>query len=369
MKIVICGDFFIKKKIYGSMKNIIDDNIKQYLCESNYNILNLEAPITKKTKKINKHGPNLKMNPCIVNDLSTLNINAVNLANNHLYDYGEDGVYDTLKTLEDNKINFFGVNISGKKYEYIDLFIENKKILVLSFSENDFGNIKNNTGNIKFDPAKSLDVIKHYKQLCDFLIVLFHSGRELCFYPSPIQNEISKQIIDNGADMLIYQHSHCISQAIEYHGKKIIFGQGDFFFDNRKVIDHGILVEIIVDNDNLNVNIVPFVKKNNTLSALKNISYNEYINNSKEMISLSTYSYKKKEFDFFCGERIWYYLSKISKMPKIIRYIDRKYFNYSLIKLIIGKKYLAMLYEFFYSNTHNEIILTGLKNEIEKRNK
>lgn len=90
MKILFTGDLVINKPYPDSH---IDKEIKNLFSNSDYNIVNLEAPVTESTSKILKTGPHLKSDKkSTIDILKNLNINLCTLANNHVLDYGEQGV-------------------------------------------------------------------------------------------------------------------------------------------------------------------------------------------------------------------------------------------------------------------------------------
>src|SRR5690606_40171562 len=100
--ILITGDLVLSKEYPISN---IDDNIVSLFKNSDLNIVNLEAPITNSKKKIDKTGPNIKSHEQSTKDvLDKLNIDIVTLANNHVLDYDEQGVGDTLSFCNINSI-------------------------------------------------------------------------------------------------------------------------------------------------------------------------------------------------------------------------------------------------------------------------
>ena len=98
MKFLITGDLVINNQ-YNI--DFINKNIVDLFASSDFNIVNLEAPVTDSKEKILKTGPNLKADAnSTLNMLKTLHINLVTLANNHIKDYTDAGVKDTLQFCE-----------------------------------------------------------------------------------------------------------------------------------------------------------------------------------------------------------------------------------------------------------------------------
>src|SRR5690606_1069444 len=99
---------------------------------SDYNIVNLEAPVTNSKSKIIKTGPHLKANKeSTLSVLKTLEIDLVTLANNHVLDYDEEGVLDTLDFCREN--NFLVAGAGKNKEEAAKIFYLDTKVGKIAF--------------------------------------------------------------------------------------------------------------------------------------------------------------------------------------------------------------------------------------------
>src|SRR5690606_35908272 len=108
MKIIITGDFVISQPY--KVDNISSE-VYSLFQNSDYNIVNLEAPVTESTSKILKTGPHLKSEKeSTLEVLKALNINLCTLANNHVLDYDEQGVLDTINFCKENNIQTVGAD-------------------------------------------------------------------------------------------------------------------------------------------------------------------------------------------------------------------------------------------------------------------
>lgn len=115
-----------------------------------------------------------------------------------------------------------------------------------------------------FDFLESLDHISNLKQKCDYVIALYHGGKEHYQYLSPNLQKVCRKIIEKGADLIICQHSHCIGCYGRYNNTIIIYGQGNFIFDRPKneYWMASLLVKVIF-NDGIDVEYIPIVKNRN----------------------------------------------------------------------------------------------------------
>ena len=117
ISLLIGGDFVPQARVadllnQGNFKQVFDD-VRLVTANADYSICNLEAPIptSAECQAIAKAGPNLKTNLTAIDALKYAGFNAVTLANNHLRDYGDMGVSDTLFHLTRNGIDTVGAGL------------------------------------------------------------------------------------------------------------------------------------------------------------------------------------------------------------------------------------------------------------------
>lgn len=159
MKFLIAGDLVINKP-YKSL----DKNLISFFESSDFNIANLEAPITNKNTQILKTGPYLKSNENLTLDfLSSLNISLVTLANNHIKDYGEEGVLDTIAWCNLNNIETIGAgnNIQVAAEPKVIQRPEGS-VAILNIAENEWSSAGTDTAG-----ANGMDLIKDYNSIKD----------------------------------------------------------------------------------------------------------------------------------------------------------------------------------------------------------
>src|ERR1035437_5081649 len=106
----ITGDLFLGRRLESIAKNnpesLFDKKVLQLFEESDFNILNLESPLTDAgdEHQILKTGPSLKAAPETIAALNSIKTHLVTLANNHIYDYGDKGITNTLEVCKKNNI-------------------------------------------------------------------------------------------------------------------------------------------------------------------------------------------------------------------------------------------------------------------------
>lgn len=182
-------------------------------------IVNLEGTLTNETKRSEKQFA-FKGSPLYVNILKEGSIEAVNLSNNHTYDYLEKGFKDTVESLKNGKILYFGMN----RRDLIK--VKGINIGLLGYKGWTYNNFVKKTikNDIKYLKSKDAQLI----------IVSFHWGDEGKYYPNNIQKSLGKYTIDSGADLILGHHPHVVQGIENYKGKKIIYSLGNFCFGGNK---------------------------------------------------------------------------------------------------------------------------------------
>jgi poly-gamma-glutamate synthesis protein (capsule biosynthesis protein) len=196
---------------------------------------------------------------------------AVSIANNHSYDYGEDGFVEMLDILNRNKVTYFGggYNIEDARKPLL-YNIQNKRIAILSYdqslkriiseaSHNKAGIVWGYSHYVKEDIEKA----KNYHK-ADYIIIYVHWGSE---YKKIANDEeqlfLSHFCIDCGADVVIGTHPH-VTQNIEiYKNKPIFYSLGNFIFNGFYNIDrnlcdtecnYGWMLQLFLSPDTLELN-------------------------------------------------------------------------------------------------------------------
>jgi len=234
IKLLFVGDImmtrYVEKKINNLDKKFVFPflNILGYLRSFDYVIANLEGPIAENGLKTGSMY-SFRMKSEVAEALSKANINIVNLANNHIFDYGEAAFQDTLKNLNKNNIQYF-----GNTYEPLIIKKGGLKIGFLSFS--DFLKhleIKENKSGIAVVNNNLSKIIKEAREKVDILIVSFHWGEEYQKLANERERKLAKIAIDSGADLVIGHHPHVIQNIERYKNKFIFYSLGNFIFDQN----------------------------------------------------------------------------------------------------------------------------------------
>jgi poly-gamma-glutamate synthesis protein (capsule biosynthesis protein) len=214
-------------------------NLLPALKATDINIINLETTFTYSSRKVFKVF-NFKASPDKVETLSLAKIAITNLANNHILDFSEEGLAETITTLNAARIKHVGAGMSSEEAEKPEIIFKNNvRLGIIGVTDNEptwkAGKEHCGTYHItvsnKADRNRLLYSIGSLKSETDLLIVSIHWGPNMRERPSSLFIDFAHQMIDHGAD-IIHGHSAHIFQAIEVYRRKIIlYDTGDFVDD------------------------------------------------------------------------------------------------------------------------------------------
>lgn len=269
MKVLVAGDYAPRRRISQLLENedfsFLND-VKQITSAVDYSIVNFESPVVEnEAKSITKTGLNLCCTKNAMRAVKYAGFHCVTLANNHFYDFGDDGVKDTLDSCAINGIDYVGGGLNIKDAQRI-LYkdICGKRLAIVNFCENEWSiATENSGGSAPLDIVSNCRAIKEAKSNADLVLLIVHGGTEKYQLPTPRMKETYRFFIENGADAVINHHQHCFSGYEIYNGKPIFYGLGNFCFDinkpDNKLWNTGYVVVLdINDKNDIEFNIIPY---------------------------------------------------------------------------------------------------------------
>ncbi|MCF8367434.1 MAG: CapA family protein [Bacteroidales bacterium] len=222
------------KKVGSNLSNnIVDKRIYGLFNKTDINIVNLETPMTNASINIEKSGPHLKSKPSNIEVLKNLQVNIACLSNNHIRDFGDSGVIETIEVCKNAGVKTVGAGVNAEEAAK-PLFIEaqNKKICFLNFSESEFNYATDfRAGSNPDEIINIINSIKAVTKKCDYIIVVLHGGKEMHPHPTPYQLKLFRFIADQGVHAIIGHHTHVIGGYEVYNGIPIVYSLGNFLFD------------------------------------------------------------------------------------------------------------------------------------------
>ena len=196
-------------------KDYFFQNVKSIFSADDLTIANFEGTLTDSDTREDKTFA-FKAPAEYAQILTSGSIEAVNTANNHSHDYGEQSYTDTLTALDNAGIIHFGyddtavMDIKGVKVGLVGIY-ELKDHLGREQQ------LKDNIAKVKADGA-------------ELVIVIFHWGNESETVPDTNQMTLGRLAIDEGADLVCGHHPHVLQGIENYKGKNIVYSLGNFCF-------------------------------------------------------------------------------------------------------------------------------------------
>ncbi len=199
--------------------------VAPFLQKDDLTIANLENAFTLEQNTADKsHQPQpfyLKGPPDYARILNQGSIEAVNLANNHTYDYLQPGFNDTCSALDSCGIMHFGYGeFSFRQINGCSVAMAGYNVQGPLENGVDIGQL---TGEIQAE-------VGSLQQDCDLVIVSFHWGDEGSTVPSDTQRSLGRWAVDCGADLVLGHGPHVIQPVELYQDRYIVYSLGNFSF-------------------------------------------------------------------------------------------------------------------------------------------
>ena len=205
---------------------------------------NLECPLCTcepKTGSKADGGPNLRADPAMAGWLVRAGFTAVSLANNHAMDCGEEGLRQTLQTMEKVGIATFGAGLNlDQALRPLVISLQSKRIALLAFGNGPEAG-PNRPGVAPRTSEALAEALQRLPSDIDARIVILHGGLEFLEVPETWTRQLVREAIAKGADVVIGGHPHCLRGIQTVRGKPVLYSLGDFLMDTgdeRHLVDH-----------------------------------------------------------------------------------------------------------------------------------
>jgi len=156
------------------------------------------------------------------------------LANNHVMDFGVEGLEDTLAVLERHGLVYNGAGRNAKEASSPTwLQAKGLRVAVLSTADATGGDADRPGVSVVNTKAMAA-AIRAVRASADVVVASYHGGIELDTAPSPSIVRSLRSLVDAGADVVLGHHPHVLQAAEVYRGRVIAYSLGNFVFDNRR---------------------------------------------------------------------------------------------------------------------------------------
>lgn len=295
-KILFAGDF-----VASNVKNIqFSTELKDLISKCDSCCCNFEAPVEGDYGiPIKKSGPSLMQSKNSPRFLESAGFNIFSMANNHICDYGDLAVKNTLYSF--SKSTTLGAGYFEEAYSYKIKEIGGYKIAFLSAAHDEFGTLKeqhNQKGVAWINHEQINQLIVKAKNEADYLIFIAHVGIEDIEIPLPEWRKRFEEIITLGADAIISTHTHCIQGWEFINQKPVFYSLGNFFFEMKSEFEewnYGLVVILEINDKGISIDSVNILHKDqNKLNIDSTQDKKKYVDSLCTLLNSPNIEYNKR---------------------------------------------------------------------------
>jgi len=259
--LLFAGDVYLSNHVLnaydkaGGIHGVLDEGIRAEIEAADVFMVNQEFPFTERGTKAADKQYTFRLPHDRLHLMNEMGIDIVTLANNHMLDFGPEGITDSISALNEAGIKYVGAGEDleeAKKLEIVE--VGGRKIGFLGTSRvymaTSWAAGENHPGVFStYDPALPLEEIRKADELVDYLVVYVHWGIERNTQPENYQRVMGQQYIDAGADIVIGSHPHVLQPLEYYDGKPIMYSMGNFVFGSSIPSTELLKIEISAEDE------------------------------------------------------------------------------------------------------------------------
>ena len=227
--LLLAGDFYVGRGFDPK----VDESVSVLIKSARHALVNLEAPVTGRTDRIEKTGPLLTMPVSSLDHVKRLGFTTLTLANNHILDAGLTGLDDTLRLAHERNLLTVGATpeVSGaRSAAKARLSLADGSVTVLNYCEHEWSVTAHGAGASGWDVLDVYSDIHEAQRLGDRVLLVLHGGNEYFPLPRPGLRKELRFLADSGAAAIVMHHSHVPAAYEVWNGVPILYGLGNFQF-------------------------------------------------------------------------------------------------------------------------------------------
>jgi len=341
--IFLAGDYYTRRPV------CLSSTLAEKIGQHDFSIVNFEAPLDVDDEcRIRKVGPHLSQPSESVTLLKQLVIDGVSLANNHIFDFGLQGLEKTIHELDAAAIAHFGAGTTfDEAYKPLQLNLNGIEVAIIAVADSEFGHYRyqDQTGGYAWINHQCVeDRIIKMKQSCDHVIVIAHTGAEMIDIPLPEWRDRYQRLCDCGASAVIGHHPHVPQGYEQYQGSFIFYSLGEFFFDTtvpdpRRTASFAVSLEFT--HRDVTASIIPHKHDGDTISLDETVASNTRYQQLQHVLSEAEYW---KHFDEISQQLYRDFYQKYYDLAIIGQAADSSWlgkFRHTIKRLLSPQKYEA----------------------------
>ena len=244
-EIVLTGDILLARKVEFYMRNYGDyypfERIGPFL-NNQFVIANFEATVPKEHVPTAYYKYAFSVDKIFLDNLDKFGIKAVNLANNHSLDFGDDAFLNTKFELSENKVASFGNAKTLDQNSVFTVLVDGQKISVLAL----------NLVDTDYQVELLKETLEEMSKHSDKQFAYLHWGEEYSNVHNQKQEKMATWLVENGVDLIVGHHPHVVQDIQVINGVPVFYSLGNFIFDQyfSNEVQNGILLKVrYVDNE------------------------------------------------------------------------------------------------------------------------
>ncbi|MGE5483461.1 MAG: CapA family protein [Ignavibacteriales bacterium] len=256
--LVAVGDIMLSRGVAEQIERHGDiqhpfSKMKEYLHSGDIVFGNLECPLTP-GRDIKPQEMVLRADPGLEAALASSGFTILSLANNHIPDFGADGIADTLKNLGAAGVECVGAG-SNEREAHAARYFDVKGIRLAFLAYSDPGVVpasyragRDTPGTALLDLETMRADIHDAGENADFVVVSMHAGTEYSEDPDSNQVRYARAAVDAGADLVLGHHPHVVQRVERYRDRYIFYSLGNFVFDQMwsRATREGMAVKLFI---------------------------------------------------------------------------------------------------------------------------
>lgn len=231
----VAGDYVISRDESPSPETTIAPLLQDRIAAADVSVVNFEAPlVAADAEGVPKSGPVVSNHDAAGVAVAESGFDICTLANNHVRDYGPDGVASTVDALEALGLETVGVgDTHDAAFDPIEAGGGGVSIGIVNICEREF-NIagEDSYGAAWLSDRRAREAIQEAAEQFDTVITIVHAGVEYVPFPSLDLQRRLREFVDLGADLVIGHHPHVPQGWERYDGGAIFYSLGNFLFDS-----------------------------------------------------------------------------------------------------------------------------------------
>ncbi len=280
----------------GGIRDCIGPELMEAMQQADIMWLNNEFTYSKGGSPKEGKAYTFRADPKRVENLKTMGVDIVGLANNHVYDYGKEALLDTFATLEGANIPYVGAGRTlSEASAPVYMQVQGKTIAFVAASRAEKFKMTPQATDTGPGILRCYDTQLFDKEIAeadakaDIVVALPHWGTEYSTELEPVQTATAREYIDAGADVIIGAHTHCLQGFEYYNGVPIVYSLGNYWF-NEKTLDTMLLTLHCYGNNDENhmeVLLTPALQKDCTTVYISDPSAQRQLYDRLESISVN----------------------------------------------------------------------------------